>query len=152
MARSRYRGHYCWACGRIRANEKFSGRNHARHLCKECARLGKDELEYRQAVCDMDRLLRGGQRIPRKRREQFRKFLAHENERVRRTAEEIELAGALDRAETRMYCDLDEVFLELMGEGVFVLADPDGEPEGEEDTEIPEDWPWLAEPPFAWDE
>ena len=31
------RGHYCWACGRHRANEKFSGKGHAKHICKECA-------------------------------------------------------------------------------------------------------------------
>ena len=29
-------GHYCWACGCRRANEKFSGKGHARHICREC--------------------------------------------------------------------------------------------------------------------
>ncbi len=29
-------GHYCWKCGRYRANEKFSGKGHAKHICKEC--------------------------------------------------------------------------------------------------------------------
>ena len=37
-------GHYCWSCDRHRANEKFSGKNHPRHLCKDCARLGKEVL------------------------------------------------------------------------------------------------------------
>lgn len=31
------RGHFCWSCGRRRPNEQFSGRNHGRHLCRECA-------------------------------------------------------------------------------------------------------------------
>jgi len=29
-------GHYCWACDRRQPNEKFSGRGHARHLCRDC--------------------------------------------------------------------------------------------------------------------
>jgi 3-methyladenine DNA glycosylase AlkD len=32
------RGHYCHVCGRRRANEKFSGKDHARHICKDCAK------------------------------------------------------------------------------------------------------------------
>ena len=38
-------GHYCRICGRTRANEKFSGGGHATHVCKECARKPKNELE-----------------------------------------------------------------------------------------------------------
>lgn len=30
-------GHYCRICGRTRANEKFSGKGHASHICKNCA-------------------------------------------------------------------------------------------------------------------
>jgi hypothetical protein len=31
------RGHFCWMCGRVRPNEKFSGSGHRDHVCKECA-------------------------------------------------------------------------------------------------------------------
>lgn len=31
-------GHYCKICGRYRANEKFSGKGHAQHICKDCNR------------------------------------------------------------------------------------------------------------------
>ncbi|MEA4901536.1 hypothetical protein [Desulfitobacterium sp.] len=30
-------GHYCRICGRIRANEKFSGKGHKNHICKDCS-------------------------------------------------------------------------------------------------------------------
>jgi ribosome-binding protein aMBF1 (putative translation factor) len=40
-------GHYCRICGRARANEKFSGKGHRVHVCKDCARLPK---EHREAV------------------------------------------------------------------------------------------------------
>ena len=29
-------GHYCHACGGTRPNEKFSGRGHAKHICRDC--------------------------------------------------------------------------------------------------------------------
>ncbi|MBZ0309938.1 MAG: hypothetical protein K8I82_28000, partial [Anaerolineae bacterium] len=31
-------GHYCRMCGRYRANEKFSGKGHREHVCKDCHR------------------------------------------------------------------------------------------------------------------
>ena len=37
-------GQYCRICGRIRANERFSGRGHRDHICKECQRRPKEEL------------------------------------------------------------------------------------------------------------
>ena len=30
-------GHYCRICGRTRANEKFSGKGHKNHICKDCS-------------------------------------------------------------------------------------------------------------------
>lgn len=121
--RKHRRGHYCWSCGRLRANEKFSGRGHARHLCKDCARLGKEELAYRQVVCDLERLLTWDGRIPRKRRGQFEKYLHHENERVRAYAIELEKADACARAERRLYRDLEDFLGELAAEGGVVRAE-----------------------------
>jgi hypothetical protein len=33
-------GHYCRICQQYKANEKFSGRGHAAHICKACAKRG----------------------------------------------------------------------------------------------------------------
>ena len=125
MARKRRSGHYCWACGRMRANEKFSGRGHARHLCKDCTRLGKEELACRQAIRNLERLVTWEGIVPRKKRQQFRKYLEHENERVRAYALKIEVADAVARAETRLAYDLDELSYELAEEGVFLLESGD---------------------------
>ena len=38
-------GHYCRLCGRTRANEKFSGKGHRTHVCKDCARMPKEEKD-----------------------------------------------------------------------------------------------------------
>lgn len=36
-------GHYCRICGRNRANEKFSGKGHKNHICKDCSRKPKQQ-------------------------------------------------------------------------------------------------------------
>jgi len=38
-------GHWCRICGRSRPNEKFSGKGHKNHICKECSSKPKDEIE-----------------------------------------------------------------------------------------------------------
>ena len=38
-------GHYCRICGRQRPNEKFSGKGHKNHICKDCAKLPKEEID-----------------------------------------------------------------------------------------------------------
>lgn len=38
-------GHYCRICGQYKANEKFSGRGHAAHICKACAKRGNKPPE-----------------------------------------------------------------------------------------------------------
>jgi hypothetical protein len=97
MPPKRRSGHYCWSCDRRRANEKFSGRGHAQHLCKDCARLGKEELAYRQAIRNLERLLTREGRVSRRKQSQFRKYLKHKDERIRAYARQIEATGALMR-------------------------------------------------------
>ena len=36
-------GHYCKICGEYKANEKFSGKGHAAHICKKCQSLSAEE-------------------------------------------------------------------------------------------------------------
>ena len=105
-------GHYCWACGRYRANEKFSGRGHARHLCRECAKLGSKELAYRQALRNLERCVTLEGIIPRKRRKSFDRFLDHKNPRIRSLAEEMLAKDAITRAEWRAERDLEQAFEE----------------------------------------
>jgi hypothetical protein len=84
----------------MRPNERFSGGNHPRHLCRECARLPVEEREYRQGERDIERLLHGGLHVPGRQRAQFDRFLAHPNARIRRMAWRI-LAEQERNAEER---------------------------------------------------
>lgn len=74
----------------MRPNERFSGSGHARYVCKDCNKLGAEELAYRQAVRDIDRMIRWETgRVKRKQRDHLAKFLQHPNERIRRYAESV---------------------------------------------------------------
>ena len=43
-------GHFCWVCGEHKAHEKFSGRGHATHMCKQCHALPVAERNQMVAV------------------------------------------------------------------------------------------------------
>jgi hypothetical protein len=46
-------GHYCRICGRTRANEKFSGRGHRDHICKDCRRLPVKERDRMTCIDEL---------------------------------------------------------------------------------------------------
>jgi hypothetical protein len=91
------RGHWCWCCGSFLPNEKFSGKGHARHLCKQCAKLGTEELSYRQALRDLERCFTWEGIIPRKRRKSSERFLQHDDERIRIEAEKMQFIDRHER-------------------------------------------------------
>ena len=117
--KKRHRGHYCWACSRVRANERFSGGGHKHHVCRECQKLGRDELAYRQAVRDIDRCLKFGGGIRRNQRKAFDRFLQHANSRVREYAQQIELEMQAERAAWREAMIEDERVVDEYLETVF---------------------------------
>lgn len=46
--KKKQQGHYCRICGEYKANEKFSGKGHAQHICKACMsamKNGKDLID-----------------------------------------------------------------------------------------------------------
>ena len=43
-------GHYCKVCGEYKANEKFSGKGHAAHICKSCASLSPEKQTEQMTV------------------------------------------------------------------------------------------------------
>jgi len=50
-----YRGHYCKVCGQVLPNEKFTGKGHAAHICKNCA---KKPAEQRDEEIVLNRISR----------------------------------------------------------------------------------------------
>jgi hypothetical protein len=56
----RYLGHFCIVCGRIRPNEEFSGKGHAAHICKTCAKKPEAKREEAIALKRISRVYRYG--------------------------------------------------------------------------------------------
>lgn len=48
-------GHDCRACGRRRANEKFSSKGHAAHVCKDCERRRRTEANQKKRMANSPR-------------------------------------------------------------------------------------------------
>ena len=101
-------GPYCWCCERRRPNEKFSGKGHSRHLCRECSRLGAKELAYRQTLRNLERCITWEGIIPRKRRKGFNQFLKHKDTRIRRAALQMQKEDAATRG---VSCRIKAVYL-----------------------------------------
>jgi len=117
-------GHYCWACDRRRPNEKFSGRGHARHLCRDCARLGAEELACRQALRNLQRCTTWKGIIPCKRRKSFEGLLHHDDPRIRALAEKMLEEDRTTRRLMRVEAELDETSAETSEQN---WAEPDDE-------------------------
>jgi hypothetical protein len=49
--------HYCRICGRSRSNERFSGRGHRRHVCKDCQRQPRAIRERVESLDELHRFL-----------------------------------------------------------------------------------------------
>lgn len=57
MGKKKPAGHYCRICGRRRANEKFGGRGHALHTCKDCQRELKREARQKRKAGETEVVL-----------------------------------------------------------------------------------------------
>lgn len=57
--KNRPHGHYCKIRGEYKANEKFSGKGHAAHICKACSKLSTAEISERMTLNRLDNMLGG---------------------------------------------------------------------------------------------
>lgn len=123
----------------MRPNERFSGRNHGRHLCRDCAHLPAEELEYRQGERDIERLLHDGLHIPRKRRAQFDRFLLHPNARVRDLARRILDEQRREAEELRRMREEEDARAADLDRSVFGNAGVEASDDGGSMAQVP-DW------------
>ena len=83
--KKRYRGHFCKVCGNILPNEKFSGKGHAAHICKKCARKSKVQQSEEIAITRIYSVL-SYHNLSRDNRKMLEKYSRSKNERVRSEA------------------------------------------------------------------
>ncbi len=76
--------HYCKICGDWKANEKFSGRGHVSHICKNCAKLPAAVREERILINRIDTL---PFRLSKAQRKWLEKMKDDQRENVKKEAE-----------------------------------------------------------------
>ena len=54
--KKKQQGHYCKICGERKANEKFSGKGHALHICKACQSLPAEVQTDMKRIRDVERI------------------------------------------------------------------------------------------------
>lgn len=122
MSRKRS-GHYCWMCERYRPNERFSGKGHRTHVCKQCAALGPKARAHKQNVLALERCVTWEGFIPRKRRAAFEVFLKHEDPRLRSIAEQLQRHDVELRETLRADREADEQAMEELDAAMADIAD-----------------------------
>ena len=78
-------GCYCRICGRTRANERFSGRGHRQHVCKDCQRLPREQREEIDLMDELHGYL-DQSNISAKNTGRLRFLSEHPNSKVREVA------------------------------------------------------------------
>lgn len=74
-------GHYCRICGRVKPDEKFSGKGHRSHVCKECSRMPKEKMEVIEQEDEIFGYLKQSH-ISTKNVSRLRKLVQSDNKRV----------------------------------------------------------------------
>ncbi|MBR2767497.1 MAG: hypothetical protein IKD68_01050 [Solobacterium sp.] len=77
-------GHYCIVCGRRRPNEKFSGKGHARHICRDCQKL---TAEKKEEILLINKIWNTAAHMNRKNRSWLEEMKNDPRERVSKAAE-----------------------------------------------------------------
>lgn len=143
-------GHHCWVCGRTRANEKFSGKGHARHICKDCQRLPREQRDAVQALRDIDGIL-DQRNISAKNMARLKTLCRSSNEEVRQKAQLVlEMARIAPHRRKRrgiLARQMPELLNRLVEEGLIIgySAGTEAEPllEDEDVDEIGDDVEFL---------
>ncbi|QNB47892.1 hypothetical protein BR63_17490 [Thermanaerosceptrum fracticalcis] len=81
-------GHYCKICGRIRADEKFSGKGHRNHVCKDCSKKPAAERDKLTAMNRMYMLYQYSN-LSKNNRKMLQKYLQSDSEEIRNVTKEI---------------------------------------------------------------
>ena len=86
--KKRSNGHYCKVCDSYIANERFSGKGHASHICKKCSQL---PIEERNEQINLNRIfsLYRYSNLSKVNRIKLEKFLGNKSEKVREAAREL---------------------------------------------------------------
>ena len=82
------RGHYCFVCNTVMANEKFSGKGHANHICKKCSKLPVEARNEKKTINKINSLYQYTF-LSKVNRQMLNKYSSHNSENVKLSAKEV---------------------------------------------------------------
>lgn len=133
MGKRKNHGHYCKVCGEYKANEKFTGKGHAAHICKTCAKLPPADRAERMTI---QRLYRLPERICKEQIKWLKNLTHDKRPKVRELAQDIYEI----RFMRPVFSGFPEVEIGLTDLGEYNSGEPDLDEldeEDEEDIELP---------------
>ena len=86
--KKKYKGHYCKICGEIKANEQFTGKGHANHICKKCSKKTGSQQAEEIAINRIYKLVRYSN-LSKQNREMLEEYLQDKRESVRVASQEV---------------------------------------------------------------
>lgn len=86
--KKKYKGHYCKICGEIKANEQFTGKGHANHICKKCSKKTGEQQAEEIAINRIYKLV-GYSNLSKQNRDMLEAFLQDKRESVRVASQEV---------------------------------------------------------------
>lgn len=88
IKKKKYKGHYCKICGEIKANEQFTGKGHANHICKKCLKKTGVQQAEEIAINRIYKLVRYSN-LSKQNREMLEAYLQDKRESVRAASQEV---------------------------------------------------------------
>ena len=86
--KKKYKGHYCKVCGEIKANEQFTGKGHANHICKKCSKKTGAQQAEEIAINRIYKLVKY-LNISKQNRKMLEAYLHDRRENVRLASQEV---------------------------------------------------------------
>ncbi len=144
-------GYYCRICGRSRPNERFSGRGHRIHVCRDCQKLPKAERRATEAVDEISNFLHEQSHISKKNIARLKELAASQDSDVAQKAavmlEVARVAPSRRRRFRTIRSSQPQLWRALIRAGLIWWTD-------EEDSgaapEHDEQWLELEEPMVSW--
>jgi hypothetical protein len=147
--------HDCYACERSRPNERFSGRGHARHICRDCQRLPAEEIARHQALCNMDGFLHRQSRISERNIASLRGLAGSTDPEVAAQADALLRVAALAPGRKRRWKRIraaDPALIQRLVEVGLLWDEPDFELLPEEELVLSSDSEPVLDEPGVFDE
>jgi hypothetical protein len=120
---------YCRVCGSYRANERFTGRGHRTHICKDCQKLPRKDRQAIDAESEIHGFLFRQSHISKKNLARLRLHCASKDPRVAAMAEAALAAAIVAPYKRRRFRLLAQkhphVYQRLIDVDLLSLVEPD---------------------------